>query len=223
MAVFQWRWKEAEVLFRRGLELRPNYVAGYLQRSFCHLEQGHLEESRFDLERALDLDPLSPRTHRGTGARLYLLRDFGNAIGAFDRALELGPDIKHTYYYRGLALLQAGRTEDAIRSITESLEPSTTGARLGALVAAYSAAGHRRHAEEALKQLHLRFQNGLASPVPLVHAYAGLGQTAKALHWLERAADERCAGLMQIKLEPLFDSLRDEPRFRAVLERTNLA
>jgi adenylate cyclase len=59
--------------------------------------------------------------------------------------------------------------------------------------------------------------------VALVHAYAGLGQAGKALDWLERAVDERYTGLMQLNLDPLYDCLRDEPRFRAVLKRTNLA
>ncbi|HZS55058.1 MAG TPA: hypothetical protein VFA65_11685 [Bryobacteraceae bacterium] len=222
-AVFRWRWREAEMLFWRGLNLRPNYVPGYLQRSFCRLERGDLEESRRDLEKALDLDPLSPRTHRAAGARLYLLRDFANAITAFDRALELGPDIRNTHYYRGLALIQTGQPGDAITAINQSLEPSTAGSRMGALVAAYAAAGDRQKAEETLSQLHRRSANDFAWPVTFIHAYASLGQISKALHWVERAADERCAGFMQMKLDPLFDSLRHEARFRAVLERTNLA
>jgi TolB-like protein/Tfp pilus assembly protein PilF len=222
-AALQWRWNEADVLFQRGLELRPNYVPGYLQRSFCRLEQGHLEESWSDVEKALDLDPLSARPHRAEGSHLYLLRDFVKAIAAFDRALELGPDIENTHYYRGLALMQAARYDEAITSITQSLEPSAAGGRLGALVAAYAAAGYRQKAERALRQLHQQFINGLASPVAFVHAYAALGRTSKALDWLDRAAAERCTGLMQIKLSPLYDSLRDEPRFQAVLAQTNLA
>jgi tetratricopeptide (TPR) repeat protein len=222
-AVFRLQWNEAEVLFRRGLELRPNYVSGYLQRAFCRLARGNLEdESRCDIEKALDLDPLAARSHRGAGVRFYLLHDFANAILSFDRALELGPDIENTHYFRGLALLHLGRADDAIAALAQSLEPSTAGARLGALVAAYTAAGYRRKAEEALRHLHQRLANGVASPVAFVHAYAGLGQTSKALDWLERAADERYTGLMHLKLDPLYDRLRDEPRFRAVLKQTNL-
>ncbi len=222
-AVLQWRWKESEVFFRRGLELRPNYAAGYLQRAFYRLEQGNLEESRSDIERALDLDPLSPRPHRGAGLRFYLSRDFANAIAAFDRALELGPDIENTHYYRGLALLGIERTDEAIAAINQSLEPSTAGLRLGALIAAYTAGGYPRKAQDALGQLHERFANGLASPVAFVQAYAALGQASKALDWIECAADARCTGLMLLKLNPLYDSLRSEPRFQAILEETNLA
>jgi tetratricopeptide (TPR) repeat protein len=150
-AVVHWEWNEAEMLFRRGLELRPNYVPGYLQRAFYRLERGHLEESRRDIEKALDLDPLSARSHRGAGLRSYLLHDFEAAIHSFDRALELGPDIENTHYARGLAPLQLGRADDAIASLVRSLEPSTAGARLGALAAAYTAGGYRRKAEEALQ------------------------------------------------------------------------
>src|SRR6202008_1135085 len=162
-------------------------------------------------------DPLSARPHRAAGFRSYLLRDFANAIVAFDRALELGPDIENTHYYRGLALLQAGRIEDAIAAIRQSLEPSTAGARLGALVAAYTAGGYRRKAQEALRKLHERQAKGFASPVSLVQAYASLGQTSKALDWLERAARERCTGLIQVKLSPLDDMIRGERGIQAVL------
>src|SRR3954454_14102202 len=222
-AVFGWRWDEAEVLFRQGLELRPNYVPGYLQRAFCHLARGHLEESRCDIEKALDLDPLSARSHRGAGLRFYLLHDFANAIVSFDRALELGPDIENTHYFRGLALLQLGRTDEAVAALAQSLEPSTAGARLGALVAAYTAGGYREKAEEVLRDLDQRLANSFASPAAFVQAYASLGQTSKALDWLARAAQERYTGLMYLKFDPLYDSLRDEPSFQAVLKQANLA
>ena len=94
--------------------------------------------------------------------------------------------------------------------------------RLGALVAAYAAGGYWRKATEVLEQLHQLYAKGSASPIAFVHAYAAVGQTSKALDWLERAASERCTGLMLMKLHPLYDSLRDEARFKAVLEQANL-
>ncbi|MBV8568981.1 MAG: hypothetical protein JO319_00065 [Acidobacteriaceae bacterium] len=222
-AAFEWEWEDAEAFFRRGLDLRPNYVPGYLQRAFCRTERGALDESRRDIDKTLELDPLSARAHRGIGFHLYLLRDFANAIASFDRALELGPDIENTHYFRGLALLQAGRPRDAVAAITQSLTPATEGARLGALAAAYAAAGSRPKAEEMLRRLHHCFRSGFASPIAFVHAYANTDQTSKALDWLERAADQRYTGMVQIKLDPLFDPLREESRFQAVLKRTKLA
>src|SRR5205807_9001113 len=99
----------------------------------------------------------------------------------------------------------------------------TSGTRLGALVAAYTAGGYREKAEEVLRDLDQRVANGFASPAAFVQAYASLGQTSRALDWLARAARERYTGLMHLKLDPLYDSLRTEPSFQAVLKQANLA
>jgi hypothetical protein len=52
--------------------------------------------------------------------------------------------------------------------------------------------------------------------------YAGLGDRAAALTWLERAADARGVGLIFLAAEPMYDSLRGEPRYRRVVERIGL-
>jgi adenylate cyclase len=221
-AAFEWRWNEGEDIFQRGLELLPNYLPGYLLRGFCRLQKGDLEGSRADVEKALDLDPLSPRSHRAAGVHLYLLRDYAGAIAAFDRALELGPEIKHSQYLLGLTLLQAGRFGEAIAAIRKSSERFAHGTYLGALVAALAAAGRKQEANEALEQLHDLSAHSFASALTFVHAYAGIGRKSEALDWLEKAADERETGLMNLKLDPLLNDLRDEPRFRAVLQRMNL-
>ena len=222
-AAFEWRWDEGEDFFGRGLELLPNYLPGYLQRSLCRLQKGDLEGSRADVEKALDLDPLSPRSHRAAGVHLYLSRDYRGAIAAFDRALELGPEIKHSQYLLGLALLQAGRSGEAIAAIRKSSERFAHGTYLGALVAAFVAAGRKQEADEALRQLHDLSAHSFVSALAFVHAYAGIGGKSEALDWLEKAADERETGLMNLSLDPLLSDLRDEPRFRLVLHKMNLA
>jgi TolB-like protein/Tfp pilus assembly protein PilF len=221
-AVFEWQWEEGEIFFQRGLELLPNYLPGYLQRGFCRLQKGLWNGSQADIEKALDLDPLSARSHRMAGVHLYLVRDYEGAIAAFDRALELGPEIKHSQYLLGLALLQAGRFAESITALRKSFEHLVPGTHLGALVAAYAAAGYDREANETLRQLHDLSAYSFTSAAAFVHAYAGLGRKSEALHWLEKAADERDTGLMNLNLDQLLNKLRDEPRFRAVLQRMNL-
>ncbi len=221
-AAFEWQWNQGEDFFQRGLELLPSYLPGYVQRGFCRLQKGDLEGSQADVEKALDLDPLSPRSHRAAGVHLYLSRDYRGAAAAFDRALKLGPEIKHSQYLLGLALLQAGRFREAIAAIRKSSERFAHGTYLGALVAALAIAGHKQKANEALRRLHDLSVHSFTSALAFVHAYAGMGRKSEALDWLEKAADERETGLMNLKLDPLLDDLRDEPRFRAVLQRMNL-
>ena len=221
-AVFEWRWDEAGVFFQRGLELRPSYLPGYVQRAFCRAQTGDLEGTRADVEKAVELDPLSPRSHRALGVHLYLSRNYEGAIAAFHRALELQPEIKNSQYLLGVVLLQAGRFAEAIAAIEKSTERVTPAVHLGGLVAAYAAAGRQREANETLKRLHELSAHSSVSPLEFVHAYAGLSRKSDSLDWLEKAADERCTGLMVMKFDPRLDHLKKEPRFRAILQRMNL-
>jgi TolB-like protein/Tfp pilus assembly protein PilF len=222
-AVLEWRWDEAEIFFQHGLKLRPSYLPGYLQRGFlCHAQKGNLETAEADVKKALELDPLSARSHRSLGVFLYMSGDYEGAIAAFERALEMEPEIKHSHYLLGLTLLQAERFMEAVTAIRKSFERSVPGAHLGALVAAYAAAGRRQEANEALRQLQDLSAHSLVSPVEFIHAYAALGRKSDALDWLEKAAEERCTGLMSLRVDPILDNVRDEPRFRAVLQKMRL-
>ena len=189
-AAFEWQWGEGEVFFKQGLELRPSYLPGYVQRGFlCHAQKGNLETAEADVKKALELDPLSARSHRSLGLFLYISGDYEGAIAAFERALELEPDIKHSHYLLGLTLLQVGRFMEAVAAIRKSFERSVPGVHLGALVAAYAASGREQEANEALRQLQHLWANSFVSPVEFVYAYAGLGRKSDALEWLEKAAD----------------------------------
>ncbi len=219
---FDFQWEESERLFRQGLELRPNYVPGYIQRAFVRAQAGDLEGARLDQEVALELDPLSPRCYRLIAVRLYLQRDYESALIAIERALQLGPEVKHSYYLRGLIELQAGRYKQAIISLRESIEDSAPGLYRGALVAAYAMGGFMPEATEVLRTLHERAKHSFVSPIAFVHAYTGMDAKSEALDWLAKAADGRYIGLMCLETDPFFDSLRAEARFLSVLERMHL-
>ncbi len=221
-AILESRWNEAERLFRQGLQLRPSSVPGLVQRSLARMQTGDLERARLDQEAALELDPLSPRCHRATGFRLYLQRDFEAALISFGRALQLGPGIKHTQYFRGLALLQAGRHRQAVEALLRSLNGSKCGLYMGALVVAYAASGRKRKAALILQDLEKLATHAFVSPIAFVHAYAGMGELDKSFEWLNRAAERRFLGLMHLKLDPRLDSLRNKAQFSAALHKVNL-
>lgn len=221
-AILEGRWDEAEGLFRRGLELRPSNVLAFIQRAYARLQTGNVEGARTDLEAAFELDPLSPRCYRSAAIRLYLERDYDAALIALERALQLGPEVKHSHYLRGLVLLQAGQHKQAVEALLRSTEGTMCGLYMGALVAAYATGGRKRNAMVVLRELEDLASRAFVSPIAFVHAYAGLGDSVKALEWLDQAAERRFLGLMQLKLEPLLDPLRNERQFHAALKRMNL-
>ncbi len=221
-AAMEWRWEEAEALFRRTLELNPNYLLGYLQRGYCRWQSGDVEGSRSDYEMSVSLDPLSVRCRRGGVMFFYLTRNYAQAMSLLNSALEMAPENRHTRYFGGLLLMQMGRYGEAISALLESIEDFAPGLHVGALIAAYAAAGCDREANETLQALQQKASRSFVSPVAFVHAYAGMTRKPEALDWLEKAAEQRYTGLMHLRLDPLFDNLRSESRFRAVLRRMNL-
>ena len=203
------------------MDLDPLNALSWVTLGTTEFYMGHLDQASADVKKALELDPLSARSHRSLGVFLYVSGDYEGAIAAFERALELEPDIKHSHYLLGLTLLQVGRFMEAVAAIRKSFERSVPGVHLGALVAAYAASGREQEANEALRQLQHLWANSFVSPVEFVYAYAGLGRKSDALDWLEKAYEERSVWVSWLKVDPMWDPLRSNPRFQALYQKMN--
>jgi serine/threonine-protein kinase len=118
---------------------------------------------------------------------------------------------------------QAGRYEDAIAEGRKAFGVSGGAPRaLGVLGHAYALAGKRSEALKVLAELKRLSKQRYVAPLHIAVVYAGLGDKAQALEWLERAYQDPYDRLAWIKVEPQFDSLRGEPRFRELLRRMRL-
>ena len=83
----------------------------------------------------------------------------------------------------------------------------------------YGCAGRIAQAEELLQDLERRYRRGDSSSYDLSLVLIGLGRAGEGLDWLERACDTRSGLLVYLKVEPMFDSIRAEPRFRSLMRR----
>jgi hypothetical protein len=92
----------------------------------------------------------------------------------------------------------------------------------GYLAYAYAASGQRGRALALARELEERSRREYISPVTVALAYTGLGDKDGAFRWLERAADLRDPGVLVLRVEPLFDPLRSDPRFTRLLTRVGL-
>jgi Flp pilus assembly protein TadD len=124
---------------------------------------------------------------------------------------------------RGLTLLRQGRVEAALASLRHARELDPRSAHAVAdLAYALGRAGRRDAARGVLAELTALARERPVSPYDFAVAHAGLGETEAALGHLERAYTERAPGVRWIKVEPIFDGLRQEPRFAALLRRLAL-
>jgi TolB-like protein/DNA-binding SARP family transcriptional activator len=217
---YDWDWKTADLHFRRALELNPSNPTAHHWYSIYLLATGHVTQSLAEINTARELDPASLFLRGADGVRHFMAHDFAGAVRLMEPALEVGPNTIPALPWLGLAYVRLGRVQDAIAV----LEPTSRRAdvRAGvqaALAVAYVAAGRQAEARALLHALETRAKREYYPRTWLVRVYAALGDNDRALTWLETAYDERDGWLTTANVDPSFDSLRDEPRFRAILAK----
>jgi TolB-like protein/DNA-binding SARP family transcriptional activator len=220
---YDWDWKTADLHFRRALELNPSNPTAHHWYSIYLLATGHVTQSLAEINTARELDPASLFLRGADGVRHFMAHDFAGAVRLMEPALEVGPNTIPALPWLGLAYVRLGRVQDAIAV----LEPTSRRAdvRAGvqaALAVAYVAAGRQAEARALLHALETRAKREYYPRTWLVRVYAALGDNDRALTWLETAYDERDGWLTTANVDPSFDALRGEPRFRTILAKIRL-
>ena len=172
---------------------------------------------------AIELDPASVSARRAIGWIYYYARRYDQAREHLARAIEMNPMAAESYRMLGSTLALQGKTADAERVLREALTLPDAGAyttaTLGWLLAR---SGKRLDADQLLRELEATQQQGYVSPVAFAILHIGLGNLQQALDWAELAYDERRGWLAYVNVNAIFDPLRNEPRFKALVERMRL-
>ncbi|HSM68684.1 MAG TPA: tetratricopeptide repeat protein [Xanthomonadales bacterium] len=201
----------------RALELNPANVRALVHASWLLGEAGRFEEAYEYNRQVLSLDPFSTLVLSAMGQVYYLDRKYEEAIGYFQRSLELDRNDPSMHYYVARTREQQGRFEEAIELHRRAVALSN-GASIYRAALGYSLglAGQHEEAEAILEALS---QDPATSPYDLAIVHLGLGHLENAIGWLERAYEARDAHVIYINREAKFDPLRDMPRFKALLDK----
>lgn len=221
-ADYEWDWAAAESHFTKAIQLNPRNADAYHWRSEFLAALGRFDEQRKDLERAAELDPLSPIIANNQGHVDYFARDFEAAERKYRRAMIDYPHFSNPHRDLGRVMLARGQFVEAVAELTRAQELGGACIDQGLLIMAYALAGDRSQARSLQRELAARSQSGYVSPYALIFGAIGLGEIAAALTFLEKAAEERSIPVKWIGVDPLFDRLRGEPRFQAVIKRMRL-
>ena len=217
--IYDWDWEAAAREFRRALELNPRYATARQWFSWSLMAQGRVEEAVAEGRIAAELDPASVSIRRSLGWLLYYARQYEAAAEQLRRAVELNPTAEETHRVLGLVRLQQGKLDEAEVAFREAIALSTelAYARAG-LAYACARTGRTAEARAILDHLYREAKERYVSPVTFVTVHLGLGDTDQAFAWLERAREERRGWLCYLKVEPLLDEVRGDPRFGKLLE-----
>jgi tetratricopeptide (TPR) repeat protein len=187
--------------------------------------QGRIEESLIQSKRALELSPYDILFNIHLGWHYLNARQYDQALDQIEKTVEMDKNFAQTYPWLGLILEQKGRYPEAIAAFQKAIElfPGGSSIAEAELAHTYAVSGNRAEAQKIIAELQELAKSKYVSSFQIAAIYAGLGEKDRAFAWLEKAYEERADGLVNLKAEQRFDSLRSDPRFKDLARRVGLA
>jgi len=223
MAEYEWDWQGAEREFQQAIELNPSYVIAHQYYGLYLSDVGRHPEAIAEGKKAVELDPLSLPVRNSLGARFYLARQYDDAVEQYRKILEMDSNFSFTHLNLGwtyvLKRTYEQGTAELLRAISLSGREPEALSKLGY---AYAASGHRSEAQKLLIELSHMASQRYVPPLMLALIYVGFGDQTRALAWLEKSYQDRSLGQFDLSVDPVWDSLRSDPRFADLLRRMNL-
>jgi TolB-like protein/Flp pilus assembly protein TadD len=215
-----WDWATAAAEFHRALELDPNSAPIHQKYAFYLVRTGHLPEALAEVERGVDLDPVSWHSFHYEGFVYYFSRQYDQALSLIlmVRALDIKPP--DWSFLLGDVYAEKGRYPEAISQFIKSGNGPDS---LGHLGNAYARAGRSAAARKTIAQLQENVRKNGVGRYEIALVYAGLGEKQEAFSWLEQAYNTHDVGLLYLKIDPCLDSLRSDARFDDLVRRVGLA
>lgn len=215
-------WAGAESDFKRSIELNPIYPSAHLFYALFLTFNGRFEEGIAEAKRAAEIDPYSVPIVSAQAMIYYMAGRNDEALEMAKRSVELDPSVPLAHNRLGVIYSHKGTNAEAIASIQKAVD---LGGReqlaVGSLAHAYAVSGNRSEALKLLAELERKGQEHYVSRYILATVYVGLGERGRALDALEAAEKERSIDLLQVRVDPKFDPLRQERRFQEVIRRIN--
>jgi len=217
-----WDWSGAEQEFQRAVDLNPNYATAHHWHALYLAAMGKAAEALAEVNRAQAQDPLSLIVRSAVGRVLHFAREYDRAIAQFRSALDMDPNFAQAHFDLGMSYAQCGRFSDAIAEIKLSstlVARPVTHAVPGHV---YGMSGDRDAALNVINSLKCLSQTQSVSPLDFAYVHIGLGDTDQVFACIEQAYQQRAGLLVYLRVEPMFDPVRSDPRFQEALRKIGL-
>jgi TolB-like protein/Tfp pilus assembly protein PilF len=219
-----WDWEGAEREFMRAVELNPGYADAHFNYGYMLMHMARFEDAIREMKLALELDPLSLVINRNLGQLFYRARQYDQAIEILQKTLEMDPNFSNTHLYLGTTYLQKSMFEEAMAEFKKEKEIKK-GVDLYAdamIMVTKALMGEKEEARRMLNDFKEQPKHVYINPYLFAFIYVALGEDDLGFKYLEKAYKEHDTYLRRLKVDELFDSIRSDPRFKALLKKMNL-
>lgn len=221
-AWLEWNWDGAMQSFRKSVELKPNLAEarGYFSHLLFTLKRP--DEAMKQIDEAMKLDPLNPLIQSLYAMDLMYARRYDEVIQLLRKTLEASPmepmalsTIRSAYHQKKMydEALEAWRLSFEARGDHEAIQALNRGRAEG---------GYSRALQRLAEMLIERSKTSYVTPWQVATLYTRAGMKEEALDWFDKAYAAHDPNMPYLSVDPVFDELRDQPRFQAILKRMGL-
>lgn len=218
MVSFFYDWdNRTEQYFRHAIELNPGYSTAHQWYSIYLVANGRFDEASVEVQRARQLDPLSPMAHSLVAVPYYFGRKPADCVRMVRNAIELEPEHAMLYIFLGMAAIQNDDLPTAIGGLSKAcaLSPDNATA-LSRLGFALALAGRTAEAKDILAKLETCSKLRYVSPIDFMFVHLGLKRMDDFFHWMEKAYEERADFIVYFDVDPVLDAVRQDTRFLSI-------
>jgi DNA-binding winged helix-turn-helix (wHTH) protein/TolB-like protein len=220
---FEYDWAGAETEFKKAVALNPNIAWIRQAYGWFLMSQARFDEAAAEMDKARELDPSSLTINVGRGRLYYFSRQYDLALRHFQNIIVIEPNDGSARYALHTIYEQKRMNAEAF----EWFLKTRGGPRLAPAVEAemrkaFNAGGWRGFLQKQVEFMESRPRRDRIDPYSFASLYVRLGRKEEAFVWLEKAFERGDPALIQLKIDPIYDVLRDDPRYARLLRRMNL-
>ncbi len=223
LILYDWNFRESNREFQRAIELNPNYATAHHWHSIGLRSVGRFDETIAEMKWAQELDPLSLIINADLGTAYIYARRYDKAIEQLRKTIEMDQSFYYAHWRLGTAYEMKGSYQNAVAEYQKARQLNDDPSVVAFLGHAFAASGKRDEALRTLDQLKEIAKQRYVSAYSFALVYTGLGDKDQAFQWLERCYQDRAFDMVFLKVDPLLDSLRSDPRFADFVRRVGLS